>query len=259
MPCFPLFFYIYSSLKYKFIVGVQKEGFIMGRMIKIWRDPYDVGFSICRQKQIEFQPGLTVLVGCDGSGKSTLLHNLRGELKKKNIPVFFFDNEKDGGSNSISEEMFYGNIDFGATAMCSSEGENISMNLGKCAAKWRKFLQTGDNGDRFNSLAKSIAKINGKTEEKGILNERWILLDAMDSGYSIDNVIEMKNLFDLVIEDAQKQGIELYIVISSNEYELVHESNCMDVTEGKYMNFENYKEYKQFILHTREKKDRRYE
>lgn len=230
----------------------------MSRIIKMWRNPYDAGFSTCRRKEVEFQTGVTVLVGCNGAGKSTMLHNIKDKLKKENIPVFFFDNEKNGGSNSISEAMFYGNIDFGATAMCSSEGENISMNLGKCAAKWRKFLQTGDNGDRFNLLAKSIAKINGETEEKEISNERWILLDAMDSGFSIDNVIEMKDLFSLVLEDAKKLGIELYIVISSNEYELVHESNCMDVTEGKYMTFENYEDYKKFILHTRKKKEKRY-
>lgn len=229
----------------------------MGRIIKTWRDPYDAGFSTCRRKEVEFHPGLTVLVGCNGSGKSTMLHNVRDKLKKENIPVFFFDNEKDGGSNSISEAMFYGDIDFGATAMCSSEGENISMNLGKCAAKWRKFLQTGDNGDCFNKLAKLLSDKN--EEEKEFLNERWILLDAMDSGYSIDNVIEMKDLFSLVIEDAEKLGVELYIVISSNEYELVYESHCMDVTEGKYVKFVDYDDYKKFILHTREKKDKRYE
>lgn len=230
----------------------------MSRIIKMWRDPYDAGFSTCRRKEVEFQTGVTVLVGCNGAGKSTMLHNVKDKLKKENIPVFFFDNEKDGGSSSIGEALFYGNIDFGATAMCSSEGENISMNLGKCASKWRKFLQTGDNGDRFNSLAKTITKINGETEEKDVLNERWILLDAMDSGFSIDNVIEMKDLFSLVLEDAKKLEVDLYIVISSNEYELAHESNCMDVTEGKYMTFENYENYKKFILHTRKKKEKRY-
>ena len=40
----------------------------MSRIIKTWRDPYDVGFSLCRKKEVEFLPGLTVLVGCNGSG-----------------------------------------------------------------------------------------------------------------------------------------------------------------------------------------------
>lgn len=228
----------------------------MSRIIKTWRDPYDAGFSTCRKKQIEIQQGLTVLVGCNGSGKTTLLHNIKSELKKEDIPVFYYDNEKDGGNNSISESIFYGNLSFTATALCSSEGENISLNLSKIASKLRKFVETGDNGNRFNALAKTLA-LKDDNEENNVSNERWILLDAMDSGYSIDNVIEMKDFFDLVIKDAKEFGIELYIVISSNEYELAHESKCFDVMEGKYIQFASYEDYKKFILRTREKKDKR--
>ena len=228
----------------------------MSRIIKTWRDPYDAGFSTCRKKQIEIQQGLTVLVGCNGSGKTTLLHNIKSELKKEDIPVFYYDNEKDGWNNSISESIFYGNLSFTATALCSSEGENISLNLSKIASKLRKFVETGDNGDRFNALAKTLA-LKDDNEENNVSNERWILLDAMDSGYSIDNVIEMKDFFDLVIKDAKEFGIELYIMISSNEYELAHESKCFDVMEGKYIQFASYEDYKKFILRTREKKDKR--
>lgn len=228
----------------------------MSRIIKTWRDPYDAGFSTCRKKQIEIQQGLTVLVGCNGSGKTTLLHNIKSELKKEDIPVFYYDNEKDGGNDSISESIFYGNLSFTATALCSSEGENISLNLSKIASKLRKFVETGDNGDRFNALAKTLA-LKDDNEENNVSNERWILLDAMDSGYSIDNVIEMKDFFDLVIKDAKEFGIELYIMISSNEYELAHESKCFNVMEGKYIQFASYEDYKKFILRTREKKDKR--
>lgn len=35
----------------------------MGRKFKTWRDPYDSGFSTCRRKEIEINPGVTVLVG----------------------------------------------------------------------------------------------------------------------------------------------------------------------------------------------------
>lgn len=233
----------------------------MGRVIKTWRDPYDEGFYTCRKKEVEFQTGLTILVGCNGAGKSTMLHNIKDELKKENIPTFFFDNQEDGGSNSRSESLWYGDVEFAAISMSSSEGENIALNLGKCASKWRKFLLNGDNGNRYNRLVEALfAKNEGKNDEKEakIANERWILLDAMDSGYSIDNVIEMKDLFDLVINDAKRLNIDLYIVVSSNEYELAHNSNCMDVTEGNYVTFSDYNEYKKFIIHTRKKKDKRY-
>lgn len=223
------------------------------RIINTWRDPYDAGFSTCRRKQIEIKPGLTVLVGCNGSGKSTLLHNIRDELKRENIPYFYYDNEKDGGSHSIGESVFHQNYSLAATQLCSSEGENITLNLGKIASQWRYFIETGETNQN------TFSKIFGSSlETTKSSKERWILLDAMDSGYSIDNVIEMKELFDLIIEDSKYFNIIPYIIISSNEYELVNGSNCLDVTEGTYLTFQDYDAYKKFILHTRKKKDKRY-
>ena len=231
----------------------------MPRTIITWRDPYDEGFSTCRKKEVTFEPGVTVLVGCNGAGKSTMLHNLKEELKKEKIPLFYYDDRLES-QNSVSESFFRGNYNFGATYMTASEGERISMNLGKISSQWRKFLKTGQTGDVDDNLVKAFAKAvwgDGDSQDT-IPNERWILLDAMDSGFSIDNVVEMKEFFQLVLDDAKKIGVELYIVISSNEYELAHDSNCMDVMEGKYIKFKDYDDYKKFILHTREKKDKRY-
>lgn len=228
----------------------------MGRKIKTWRDPYGEGFSTCRKREIEIIPGLTVLVGCNGAGKTTLLKNISSELKKENIPVFFHSEDKDGGSKSIGANLFDGDMTTAAAALCSSEGENITINLGKIAGKLRQFILTGRVVDKQYNLMRALA---GETEEKPITsNERWVLLDAMDSGYSIDNVIDMKNFFQVVMEDAEKSGIELYIVISSNEFELAYGENCFDVMCGKYIRFEKYEEYKKFILKTREKKEKRH-
>ncbi len=49
--------------------------------INTWRDPYDAGFTTTKPKQVSFQPGLTVLVGCNGAGKSTLLMNIKEEVE----------------------------------------------------------------------------------------------------------------------------------------------------------------------------------
>lgn len=226
--------------------------------IKTWRNPYDEGFSTCRRKEVEFKPGLTVLVGCNGSGKSTMLKNIKEELHKKKIPMFFYNNEHDGGSNSIGESIFSGNVSFAATAWTSSEGENIFLNLSKIASKWRDFILTGKVNDLSTKFAKSFREACEIDDKKITSKKRFILLDAMDSGYSIDNVIEMKKLFDLVLEDSEKMGMETYIIISSNEYELACDTDCFDVTEGKYINFSSYEDFKKFILHTRKKKDKRY-
>lgn len=226
--------------------------------IKTWRNPYDEGFSTCRRKEVEFKPGLTVLVGCNGSGKSTMLENIKEELHKEKIPMSFYNNEHDGGSNSIGESVFLGDINFAATAWTSSEGENITLNLSKIASKWRNFILTGEVNDVSTKFAKSFREACDIDNKKIISKKRFILLDAMDSGYSIDNVIEMKSLFDLVLEDSEKMGMETYIIVSSNEYELACNTDCFDVTEGKYINFSSYEDFKKFILHTRKKKDKRY-
>lgn len=227
----------------------------MSRVIKTWRDPYGEGFSTCRKREVEINPGVTVLVGCNGAGKTTLIKNIWDDLKKHEIPALSYDNLREGGIHSVGESMFYGDMSLAATAFCSSEGENITINLQKLAGKLRKFTHTGRVEDKISRLA---AAFSGEEKKEITSKERWILLDAMDSGYSIDNVIEMKDFFDLVLEDGKNAGVEVYIVISSNEFELAYGSNCLDVTTGKYVEFTSYEEYKRFILKTREKKNKRY-
>ena len=55
--------------------------------INTWRDPYDAGFTTTKPKQVSFQPGLTVLVGCNGAGKSTLLMNIKEEVAEQSFLV----------------------------------------------------------------------------------------------------------------------------------------------------------------------------
>ena len=228
------------------------------RIINTWRDPYDEGFSICRFKQVTIKSGLTVLVGCNGIGKTTMLHNIQSELKKENIPYHLFDNLNDGGANSKSMAAFEEDWAFVATSMASSEGENINMNLNSLSSKLKEFMVTGRITDRFTRIGDACAKISGSEYKVPDSKERWLLLDAIDSGFSIDNVVETKDFFKMVIKDFADHGYELFIVVSANEYELANGVDCFDVTTGKYMRFGNYDEFKKFILKSREKKDKRY-
>lgn len=230
----------------------------MERTINTWRDPYGEGFSICRFKQVTIKSGLTVLVGCNGIGKTTMLHNIQSELKKKNIPCHLFDNLNDGGANSRSMAAFNEDWAFLATSASSSEGENINMNIGNLASKLKEFMVTGRISDRFTRIGDAIAKISGSEYKVPDSKERWLLLDAIDSGFSIDNVVETKDFFKMVIKDFADHGYELFIVVSANEYELASGEDCFDVTTGKYIRFGNYDEFKKFILKSREKKDKRY-
>ncbi len=233
----------------------------MSRKFTLMKDYYEEGINLYKKKTITIKSGITVLVGCNGIGKTTLLHQIRDKLKKDNIPYIEFDDLHDGRSKSVSEASFYGDFGFIAAAMCSSEGENIMLNINKLATRLGKFVKKGKDQKEENhiQLARLATKINGKEiKEEPIPNERWILLDAVDSGLSVDNVVDIKELLFKTILD-YNYGNDIYIVISANAYEMARSEQCFDVYNGKYVKFKDYEEYRQFVLDSKEWKNGRRE
>lgn len=226
------------------------------KTIKTWRDPYDAGFSTTTPKEITLHSGLTVLVGCNGAGKTTLLRNIESILQKDTIPYHKYNNLNDGGNNSVSEMFYSKNYSEMAYLVSASEGEAIKENVGLMSQNIRSFLETGFYNSRKNRFAE-IFRSDKEKEQTLISNERWLLFDATDSGMSIDAVIELKEFFNMILKDSEKQGLDTYIIISANEYELASGTDCFDVQSGKYISFSDYSEYKDFILKTRIKKEKR--
>lgn len=231
--------------------------------IKTWRDPYDAGFNVTNPKEIELQSGLTVLVGCNGAGKTTLLMNIKSECKENKIPCHFYDNLQSGGNSSLSslisgiQELPGDDIGLAMSIWNSSEGEAIKLNIGRQSTLYKEFLKTGYYKNRDYSLSKLFRSDNTDVEIE--TNIRVLLFDATDSGLSIDNVCELKDLFNTIIEEAEADGLELYIIISANEYELCRGEQCFDVNTGKYLTFKRYETYRNFILRSRKRKEKRIE
>lgn len=230
----------------------------MSRKFKIEPDWYGEDIKMYKKKTITLEEGVTVLVGCNGIGKTTMLHQLKEQLKKKKIPVLSFDNLHEGGSKSLSSAAFNGDWAFAATAMASSEGENIVMNVGQLAGILRHFIETGEVVKQNERLSRAFAKAMwGDKVELPESNERWILLDAVDSGLSVDNVVDIKEqLFKTILE--HKGDKDVYIVITANAYEMARGEKCFDVYGGKYVKLKTYEAYRKFILKTREIKNQRY-
>lgn len=218
------------------------------RKFKLEREYYEEGEKIFKKSSITIQPGITVLVGCNGAGKTTLLKQIEHDLNVEKIPCVKYDNLHEGAGNAVSEAAFYEEFGLVAELMSSSEGESISLNVGIFATKLRRFIETGKTKSRLPILCEN----NNENES----NERWILFDAIDSGLSIDNIIEIKDLFDLIIEDGA--GKDVYIIVSANAYELARGEQCFDVYNGKYVTFSDYEDYRNFILKSREEKNQRY-
>ena len=232
----------------------------MSRKFKLIKRYYD-DYDLYKKRSITINEGVTVLVGCKRTGKTTHLHQIKDQLKKDGIPFVSFDNLHDGGSRAISSAGFYGDFGFMGNLMTSSEGESIVLSISRLASTLRAFIQTGESQTDRDRFSRGFAKAiwgDEIEEKKEVPNERWILLDAIDSGLSVDNVVDLKEcLFKTILEDDFNGSI--YIVVSANEYELCRGENCFDVYNGKYVKFSNYERYRNFILKSREIKDKRYE
>ena len=86
----------------------------------------------------------------------------------------------------------------------------------------------------------------------------FILFDAID-GLSIDVIIDIKKyLFTPALKDAEKLNKNLYIFVSANNYEFVNNERCLDVHNNKYLKFNDYTEYRDYILKSNKDKSKRF-
>lgn len=208
----------------------------MKHEFKVEQDYYSLGKNIYTKSSVTIKEGLTILCGCNGSGKSTLLSQINKSLKENKIPCLYFDNRFEGGANSVSDAAAFGDIRFIARSFMSSEGELIIMNTTRLAQKIRSFI--------------------GENRQK---KEIFLLLDGIDSGLSIDNIIDLKrNLLKPAIEDCKKNRIILYIIVAANVYELARNEQCLDVLNLEYATVNDYEEYRKIVVDSRKAKSTRY-
>lgn len=172
-----------------------------------------------------FNEGITILVGKNGAGKSTILLFLKEKCHKEKLPIFFYDNYKDGGSSALEKYGFHNDVSALATAWQSSEGQQIYMNFGYMMRSLGNFV-------RENKGTKKVV----------------IAFDAIDSGLDLANIADIKNFLDSVAKDIQKGGTEVYILITANSYGFVKNSRCYDVAKNKEITFNSYEEYEKFIV-----------
>ncbi len=208
------------------------------RTFKIEKDWNGLGCDIFQKGRITLQPGVTVFVGCNGIGKTTLIQQLVQKLKKSDTPVLHFDNLKSGGSHGRANAFYRRDYEFAALAMASSEGENIHMNIAQFAKQVGHYQSHNIPDDA---------------------KEFWLFFDAVDSGFSIDNIVDLKEFFQY-ITNRQKElhpNSEIYIIVSANAYEMARGENCFDVLKGTYRQFKTYDAYRKFIIKTREIKNAR--
>lgn len=195
---------------------------------------YEGNDKIFKAKSVDLQKGFSVLVGCNGTGKTTFFKHLENECKNNDYPFFSYDNLNDGGSTARSKMAFKNNLVGLFRDMSSSEGENIYNNVSEIAEEFGSFIR------------------RNKAKKKPL----FVVFDAVDSGLSIDNIVELKNFFKFVMK--HESDAELYLIVSANSYEMASGEQCVDITNGKYITFNSYDEYREFVLNSRKIKDARY-
>lgn len=201
------------------------------REFKIPTKPFG-DFKVYKKSKIQIEEGFTVFIGCNGCGKTSLLTIIENNLRELQIPVFSFNNLHEGGKHSMEESLWKNDLGMLATQVISSEGENILLNLGKTASRLGNFVRKNRNK-----------------------KELWILMDAIDSGFSIDNIIEFKEeLVSVILEDNKDKKI--YFIVTANEYEMACGEKCFSVQDGRYIDIKTYNSYKKLVLKTRIQKDK---
>ena len=127
--------------------------------------------------ELELKPGVTCLVGPNGAGKTTLLAQLNEYATGHNIPVWKYSNYADGKY----EDYRYLETDtrlFAQNAF-ASEGEKVAIHF----------------SGRVGEIGRLV------TESRKTKQPAFVLLDALDSGASIDRARDLFELFKMIDED----------------------------------------------------------
>lgn len=187
--------------------------------IEDWYDLHK-GFTL------EIEPGFTALVGPNGAGKTTVLLQIKEHADREGIKTWEYSNVIDGGQAAKSQYQFTGDFENLASALMASEGENVALNF----------------SNRVGELGRLVRQA---AEEKRPL---IVLLDAIDSGASIDRARELRGLFDLIYEQDISKGAEVYVIMAVNSYELAKEpADCVNVRNGEHVTFRSYNSYAKFV------------
>ena len=209
------------------------------------RDPYDDDRVFYHKRKVRFRPGITTLVGCNGIGKTTLLQRINNELSSKGVPVFLFDNDGDDGGGKPFDML--GKVLSGLGN--AAAGEDMGMAV---------TMYASSEGERIrNALVLFTRKLMNRVRKYEGFGEYWILFDAIDSGLSLDVIDDVKQYLFAAIMEQMPENADVYIVSSSNSYELSEGTLMFSVAEMKYMNIRTYDAYRKAVYRSLEYKEKR--
>ena len=188
---------------------------------------FENAYSDCESKYAAFHPNrLTIVVGRNGYGKTSFMHALENKLKTKNIPYIEWNDNSNGRSNGMSKLMWNDDLETLAQMAFHSEGEALLTSFGKFCVQRIKY------------------QITKYPDTK----ELFVLIDQIDSGLDVYMINDIKNAFKgNIIPDLKARGVTVYIVMTSNGYELARDEDCIDPVTRNHIIFNDYNHYVEYI------------
>lgn len=220
-----------------------------GLEFAVYKDPIEEGQYIYKKSKFWLKPGVTCLIGCNGSGKTTLFNSIydimqtnasksdNDKTKLSDVKYLRLNNYNHGPKELMQEAMFIGDMSTVISQAQSSEGEQIVGWLCKYAS----------------SLGTNVRSL-----EKG--SHLIVSFDAIDSGLSYDNIVDVRNhLFSPMLDDAKKRGINLYILVATNTYALCDDASYdkIFIHNFKHIKVNSYKSFVKYVIKSREIKNNR--
>ena len=213
-------------------------------MIPLVKDPYQDDRTFTSKKHAVFRPGLTSLVGCNGAGKTTLINETAEYLKERGTPFLKFDNlGEEGGENNAR-----GLLSGGLGGYKSHEDMEKGLMLAFASSE----------GEKIRAAVIEYAGLVAKELERSAgYGEFWFLVDALDSGLSVDMIEDIKEYLFRSLMKAVPEDTDLYVVISSNSYEMSEGTQCFSLEKMDYIPVGDYKAFKKAVLSSRRCKEKR--
>lgn len=217
---------------------------------KVDKNPFDR--ELFTNDTLVLEPNsISCLVGCNGTGKTTAIFYVKQQLEKQFHAEEIEETPHSGLSKALdklvgiekpsnSNNLYF--VDFNkrtktaknvmdetildATVSFSSTGEGISYRLGKMLYML---------GGSINKIANKNASI-------------FIFFDDCDAGTSLDKIVEIKDVFNLIADHCKEKKVTYYIVVTANSYEMCRGIDCISVHNFKHITFTDYEDYKRFVL-----------
>lgn len=213
--------------------------------LKVWSNPVYTNNDFT-PISVNFQPGITMLIGSNGVGKSTLLKQIDSIFNKGSWETIEFNDEV---RNEYACYLYSNEYEEKYTKQSWLEGDNTLHQLASTFAN-------SEGQDMWDYLYYKLpdignaVRVSKEKELKGI----FILLDGLDSGLSLDKLYKLKtDLLDFIIEEETTPDFKVYLICSANSYEFIEGYNCVEVTDKqRNLTFKNYEEFKSYFLKEKE-------